>query len=101
MSPTRHLSQFITRHAESLLGSVPRRGGVLLFGGVQLSCDGATHRASCDGATHRASCDGATHRASSDGAIMVVDERGMRGVTLLIVRSCATTLTSSEGRVFV
>ena len=75
MSPTRHLSQFVTRHAESLLESVPMRGGILLFGGV-------------------------THGASYDGVTLAVDDRGIRGVTSLIIRSCATTLTSSEGRVF-
>ena len=76
MSPTRHLSRFVTRHAKSLLESVPRRGGVLMFGGV-------------------------AQGMSADGATMVGDERGMRGMTLLVVRSCATTLTSSEGKVFV
>ena len=76
VSPNRHLSRFVTRHAESLLESVPRRGGVLMFGGV-------------------------AQGVSGDGATQLVNERGMRGMTLLIVRSCATTLTSSEGRVFV
>ena len=82
---SRRLAESVISDTKSLLSSVPVRNGVLLFGGTY--CGQEDHGSS---------------EMSQDGQWSVddqwsVDGRGLRGVTLLIMKSCAVLMTRVDG----
>jgi len=76
---SRRLAESVISVTQSLLSSVPVGSGVLLFGG--------TYCGQKD--------DGSSEMSQDDQ--WSVDGRGLRGVTLLIMKSCAVLMTSVDG----
>ena len=72
---SRRLAESVISVTKSLLSSVPVRSGVLLFGGTY--CGQEDH--------------GSSEMSQDDQ--WSVDGRGLRGVTLLIMKSCAVLMT--------
>ncbi|KAI0216595.1 hypothetical protein LSAT2_031403 [Lamellibrachia satsuma] len=78
------LVQFIIDNTESLLASVPKRDGILFFGGTY--CERAGHVGGS----------GTDVLQNDHSGQQAVDDRGMRGVALVIIKSCAIAISHVE-----